>query len=289
MLLDRHLGAHDADGLLLAGLAAARAPRSRSAIAGWVLLVLERPEIERRTRGSRALAIHLGVSAMLVWLSSSPCGLITDRRLLLAGSGRCSGSRSSRASTRRSSSRGASTPKPPDRGARDDPRRARSTSQETELRRIERDLHDGAQARLVALGMSLGMAEEKLATRPRGAPGAARRGADRGAGGARGAPRPRPRDPPADPHRPRARGGDRGRSPRARPLPVDVAVDLAERPRPPIETAAYFVVAEALANAVKYADAEQRRDRACSVDGRHARRRGATTTATAAPIPPAAA
>ena len=34
--------------------------------------------------------------------------------------------------------------------------------QETELRRIERDLHDGAQARLVALGMSIGMAEEKL-------------------------------------------------------------------------------------------------------------------------------
>ena len=41
--------------------------------------------------------------------------------------------------------------------------------QETELRRIERDLHDGAQARLVALGMSLGMAEEKLHTDPDGA------------------------------------------------------------------------------------------------------------------------
>src|SRR6185312_1725813 len=35
-----------------------------------------------------------------------------------------------------------------------------------ELRRIERDLHDGAQARLVALGMSLGMAEEQLAQDP---------------------------------------------------------------------------------------------------------------------------
>ncbi|HEV7639537.1 MAG TPA: sensor domain-containing protein, partial [Gaiellaceae bacterium] len=34
--------------------------------------------------------------------------------------------------------------------------------QESELRRIERDLHDGAQARLVALGMNLGMAEQKL-------------------------------------------------------------------------------------------------------------------------------
>ena len=38
--------------------------------------------------------------------------------------------------------------------------------QETELRRIERDLHDGAQARLVALGMNLGMAEQKLDADP---------------------------------------------------------------------------------------------------------------------------
>src|SRR5262249_23612241 len=38
--------------------------------------------------------------------------------------------------------------------------------QETKLERIERDLHDGAQARLVALGMSLGLAEQKLATDP---------------------------------------------------------------------------------------------------------------------------
>ena len=36
-------------------------------------------------------------------------------------------------------------------------------AQAAELRRIERDLHDGAQARLVALGMSLGMAEDLMA------------------------------------------------------------------------------------------------------------------------------
>ena len=41
--------------------------------------------------------------------------------------------------------------------------------QETELRRIERDLHDGAQARLVALGMNLGLAEQKLAGDPEAA------------------------------------------------------------------------------------------------------------------------
>ena len=52
-------------------------------------------------------------------------------------------------------------------------------TQEAELRRIERDLHDGAQARLVALGMSLGMAEQKLAADPEAARellGEARRG-----------------------------------------------------------------------------------------------------------------
>ena len=38
-----------------------------------------------------------------------------------------------------------------------------------ELRRIERDLHDGAQARMVAVAMELGMAEERLARDPEGA------------------------------------------------------------------------------------------------------------------------
>ena len=42
-------------------------------------------------------------------------------------------------------------------------------AQAAELQRIERDLHDGAQARLVALAMDLGMAQEKLATDPEGA------------------------------------------------------------------------------------------------------------------------
>ena len=45
-------------------------------------------------------------------------------------------------------------------------RRGALDVQATELRRIERDLHDGAQARLVALTMKLGRAEEKLADRP---------------------------------------------------------------------------------------------------------------------------
>jgi signal transduction histidine kinase len=41
--------------------------------------------------------------------------------------------------------------------------------QDDELRRIERDLHDGAQARLVALGMNIGLAEQKLAADPKAA------------------------------------------------------------------------------------------------------------------------
>ena len=38
--------------------------------------------------------------------------------------------------------------------------------QELELRRVERDLHDGAQARLVSLGISLGLAEQMLEADP---------------------------------------------------------------------------------------------------------------------------
>ena len=45
-------------------------------------------------------------------------------------------------------------------------RRGALDVQAAELRRIERDLHDGAQARLVALSMQLGRAEERLADRP---------------------------------------------------------------------------------------------------------------------------
>jgi signal transduction histidine kinase len=37
------------------------------------------------------------------------------------------------------------------------------------------------------------------------------------------------------------------------PVPVKVSVDVARRPQPAVETAAYFVVAEAVANAIKYA------------------------------------
>jgi signal transduction histidine kinase len=127
--------------------------------------------------------------------------------------------------------------------------------QESELRRIERDLHDGAQARLVALGMSLGRAEQALESDPealRELLAEARQGAGEA----------------LEELRDLARGirppilTDRGLEPAlaaltARtPLPVTLSVDVAERPPAAVETAAYFTVAEALANAIKHAKAE---------------------------------
>jgi signal transduction histidine kinase len=126
----------------------------------------------------------------------------------------------------------------------------------TEVRRIERDLHDGAQARLVALGMNLRAVERMLPDRPEAAlalVAEARetslralndlrdlvRGicppvlADRGLG-----------------HAVRALALDT-------PFPVDLDIDLPGRLSAPVETACYFAVAEALANAVRHSGARR--------------------------------
>lgn len=127
-------------------------------------------------------------------------------------------------------------------------------SAETELRRIERDLHDGAQARLVALGMSLGLAEQKLASDP----DAARQLLVEARAGAGDALRDL-RDLARGIHPPIL--ADRGLEAALAalvagvPIGVDVRVDLARRPPETVESAAYFVVAEALANASKHAHA----------------------------------
>jgi len=124
------------------------------------------------------------------------------------------------------------------------------------LRRIERDLHDGAQARLVALGMSLGMAEQKLAEDPERAGqllAEARAGAEQALRDlrdlARGIHPPVLTD----------RGLEAALSALAdsTPIPVTLHVDLPERPPAAAETAAYFVAAEALANAGKHARANR--------------------------------
>ena len=86
---------------------------------------------------------------------------------------------------------------------------------DTERRRIERDLHDGAQQRLVSLAMNLGRARARFADRPGGRPGHRRRGARRGQAGAGRAARPGPRAAPAGARRPRPGRRAVGRWPRA--------------------------------------------------------------------------
>src|SRR5262245_25089163 len=126
-------------------------------------------------------------------------------------------------------------------------------AQERELRRIERDLHDGAQARLVALGMSLGLAEQRLESDPESARNLLAEARE----GTREA---------LEELRDLARGihppilADRGLGAAVAalaarsPVRVDVSVE-GERPSPAVESAAYFVAAEALANAGKHAGA----------------------------------
>ncbi|WP_405784259.1 histidine kinase [Streptomyces sp. NBC_00859] len=125
---------------------------------------------------------------------------------------------------------------------------------DAERRRIERDLHDGAQQRLVSLAMNLGIARAALTDLP-----------------------PEARQVIDEAHREAkeaieelnnlVRGlhpavlDDRGLdaalsgiAARA-PLPVDLTVEIGRRPTPTVEAVAYFVVSEALANVAKHARA----------------------------------
>lgn len=121
-----------------------------------------------------------------------------------------------------------------------------------ELRRLERDLHDGAQARLVALGINLRAAQKLIATSPDEAAelvaecrDASARALDELRGLVRGI------YPPVL--------ADRGLGDAVEALALDCPistvtdVSLAGRPPAPVESAVYFAVAEALNNAVKYA------------------------------------
>jgi signal transduction histidine kinase len=125
-----------------------------------------------------------------------------------------------------------------------------------ELRRIERDLHDGAQARLVSLGMSLGLAEDVMRRDPDTAVKLLQeaRGATISALGdlrnlVRGI------HPPVL--------ADRGLAGALQALALDLAIPVAirsqlpGRPPAPVESALYFAAAEALANVVKHAAASQ--------------------------------
>ncbi|MFD8144412.1 histidine kinase [Streptomyces sp. NPDC059708] len=128
-----------------------------------------------------------------------------------------------------------------------------------ERRRIERDLHDGAQQRLVSLAMNLGIARATLPGLPPEAKAVideahreAKEAIEELSNLVRG----------LHPAVLEDRGLDAalsGIAARA-PLPVELTVDLAERPGPTVEAVAYFVVSEALANVAKHA-----RARRCSV------------------------
>ena len=127
-------------------------------------------------------------------------------------------------------------------------------AQAAELRRIERDLHDGAQARLVALGMSIGLAENLVAKNPAAALellAEAREASGEALAELRGL--VRGIQPPVLVER-GVDGAIRALA-LALPLPVDVDIELPGRPDAPVESAAYFAVAEALANVAKHSDA----------------------------------
>jgi signal transduction histidine kinase len=125
---------------------------------------------------------------------------------------------------------------------------------EAERRRIERDLHDGAQQRLVALAMELGMAREKLDSDPE----RARELMDKAHEDAKAA-IVELRDLARGIHPPDLGGSGlpgaipvlAGRS----PVPVEVDVSVPERPAASIEGIAYFIVSECLANVAKHARA----------------------------------
>jgi signal transduction histidine kinase len=127
--------------------------------------------------------------------------------------------------------------------------------QDAELRRIERDLHDGAQARLVALGLSLGMAEQKFRSDPEEAEKLV---AEARAGVAEAL--SELRDLARGIHPPvlsdRGLGAALDTLADRSPLPTAVSVELDRRPPARVETAAYFVAAEALANAAKHSGAK---------------------------------
>jgi signal transduction histidine kinase len=125
-----------------------------------------------------------------------------------------------------------------------------------EIRRIERDLHDGAQARLVAMGMTLDAAGQIIESNPDAARALVFEARDASVKAlaelralVRGI------HPPVL--------ADRGLADAIRALALDtparisLASELTARPPAPVESAAYFAVSELLANVSKHAEARQ--------------------------------
>ena len=127
-------------------------------------------------------------------------------------------------------------------------------SAEAERRRIERDLHDGAQQRLIAVAMSLGIARQRLDDDPESARLLVGEAHDEVKSALKEL-------------RDLVRGihpvilEDRGLDAALSAViarcsvPVDLRVDVVERPVAAVESAAYFIVSEALVNVVRHAQA----------------------------------
>jgi PAS domain S-box-containing protein len=127
---------------------------------------------------------------------------------------------------------------------------------DAERRRLERNLHDGAQQRLVALSLSLRLALARVQTDPAAAAELLEESVSELAGA-------------TGELRELARGihpavlTDRGLDAALKavagraPVPVEVSSNVRERLPAPVEAAAYFVVAEALTNVARYADASR--------------------------------
>jgi signal transduction histidine kinase len=125
---------------------------------------------------------------------------------------------------------------------------------DAERRRIERDLHDGAQQQLVSLAMNLGRAKAKLDTDPEGAKelvAQAHQEAKDSITELRNVVRG------VHPAVLTDRGLDAALSALAArsPVPVRVDVDVRVRPSPTIEAVAYFVVSESLTNIARHSGA----------------------------------
>jgi signal transduction histidine kinase len=128
------------------------------------------------------------------------------------------------------------------------------------LRRVERDLHDGAQMRLAALAMNLGMAREKLGEQDKAPEVATVRelldAAHRNAVDALADLRDLARGihpPVLDNGLPSALTTLGASS----AIPTSVTADIGPRPAPAIETIAYFCAAELIANATKHSYANE--------------------------------
>ncbi|ANP49929.1 signal transduction histidine kinase [Streptomyces griseochromogenes] len=129
-------------------------------------------------------------------------------------------------------------------------------TQAAELERIERGLHDGAQARLVAMGMSMGAAEQLVDTDPEAAK---RILADARATSATALAELRSLVRGINPPVLAERGLVDAVRALALDAPVEVTVNSAvpSRPERPVESAVYFAVAELLANVAKHAQASE--------------------------------